>query len=122
MLWRAARDDRTARVTWSERLQMSGARPRPVQVLDNGHASGHCDCVALTPDNLDKVMTELVAVSRSAMSKREERANLARIWGRVDDVAGPSLAPRATQEPGAEFRAAMPASRGRRRGRWRRAA
>ena len=30
---------------------------------------------------LDKVMAELVAVSASATSKREEAANLARIWG-----------------------------------------
>ena len=61
----------------------------------------------LTPDNLDKVMTELVAVSRSAMSKREEAVNLARIWGR-DDGEVPGLIVRATQEPGAEFRALTP--------------
>jgi imidazole glycerol phosphate synthase subunit HisF len=99
---------------------MSGARPRPVQVLDYGLPSGHCDFVALTPDNLDKVMAELVAVSRSAMSKREEAANLARIWG--EDAVVASLRARATQEPGAEFRATMPAGRVRRRARWRRAA
>jgi hypothetical protein len=91
-------------------------------VLDYGLPCGHCDFVALTPDNLDKVMTELVAVSRSAMSKREERANLARIWGRVDDVEAPCLAARAAQEPGAEFRAAMPAKPARWRARWRRVA
>jgi hypothetical protein len=38
--------------------------------------------VALTPEHLDKVMTELLTVSRSATSKREEAANLARIWGK----------------------------------------
>lgn len=37
--------------------------------------------VALTPELLDKVMTELVLVAASATSKREEAANLARIWG-----------------------------------------
>jgi len=100
---------------------MSLARPRHAQVLDSGRPSGHCDCVALTPDNLDKVMTELVAVSRSAMSKREEAVNLARIWGREDaEVAG--LTVRATQEPGAEFRALTPSVPLRRRLRWRRVA
>lgn len=99
---------------------MSGARPRPVQVLDYGLLSGHCGFVALTPDNLDKVMTELLAVSRSAMSKREEAANLARIWG--EDAVVASLRARATQEPGAEFRAAMPSGAKRRRARWRRVA
>jgi hypothetical protein len=38
--------------------------------------------VDLMPEHLDKVMAELVAVSRSATSKREEASNLARIWGR----------------------------------------
>jgi hypothetical protein len=76
--------------------------------------------VALTPDNLDKVMTELVAVSRSAMSKREEAVNLARIWGR-EDAEAPEQLVRATQEPGAEFRASTP-SPARRRRRWRGAA
>ena len=38
--------------------------------------------VALTPGLLDKVVTELVLVAASATSKREEAANLARIWGR----------------------------------------
>lgn len=38
--------------------------------------------VALTPELLDKVITELVLVAASATSKREEAANLARIWGR----------------------------------------
>jgi hypothetical protein len=99
---------------------MSGARPRPVQVLDYRLPSGHCGIVALTPDNLDKVMTELVAVSRSAMSKREEAANLARIWG--EDAVVASLRARATQEPGAEFRAAMPSGAKRRLARWRRVA
>ena len=89
-------------------------------MLDYRLPSGHCGSVALTPDNLNKVMTELVAVSRSAMSKREEAANLARIWG--DDVDLPSVRARATQEPGAEFRAAMPAGPARRRIRWRRVA
>jgi len=41
--------------------------------------------VALRPEILDKVMAELVAVSASATSKREEAANLARIWGHRDD-------------------------------------
>ena len=41
--------------------------------------------VALTPEVLDKVMTELVLVAASATSKREEAANLARIWGRRAD-------------------------------------
>ena len=41
--------------------------------------------VALTPELLDKVMTELVLVAASATSKREEAANLARIWGRRAD-------------------------------------
>jgi hypothetical protein len=77
--------------------------------------------VALTPDNLDKVMTELVAVSRSAMSKREEAINLARIWGR-EHARVPALVVRATQEPGAEFRAMAASSRARRRLRWRRVA
>jgi hypothetical protein len=70
---------------------------------------------------LDKVMTELVAVSRSAMSKREEAVNLARIWGREDAEVRAQIV-RATQEQGAEFRA-LPASipvRWRRR--WRRVA
>jgi hypothetical protein len=36
---------------------------------------------------LDAVMSELVAVSRSATSKREEAANLALIWnGRQEEV------------------------------------
>jgi hypothetical protein len=36
---------------------------------------------------LDAVKTELVAVSRSATSKREEAVNLALIWnGRYDEV------------------------------------
>jgi hypothetical protein len=43
--------------------------------------------VALPPEHLDKVMSELLAVSRSAMSKREEAANLARIWGKTPDTA-----------------------------------
>jgi hypothetical protein len=77
--------------------------------------------VALTPDNLDKVMTELVAVSRSAMSKREEAVNLARIWGR-DDAEAPGPSVRATQEPGAEFRARALSIPLRRRLRWRRVA
>lgn len=32
-------------------------------------------------------MSELLAVSRSATSKREEAANLARIWGKASDTA-----------------------------------
>jgi hypothetical protein len=92
-------------------------------VLDSGRLSGHCDSVALTPDNLDKVMTELVAVSRSAMSKREEAVNLARIWGRDDaEFPAPGARAVATQEPGAEFRALRPRIAGRRRLRWRRVA
>ena len=43
---------------------------------------GQSVAVALTPELLDKVMTELVLVAASATSKREEAANLARIWGR----------------------------------------
>ena len=42
----------------------------------------HSDDMGLSPEVLDKVMSELVAVSASATSKREEAANLARIWGR----------------------------------------
>jgi hypothetical protein len=91
-------------------------------VLDSGLPSGHCDFVALTPENLDKVMTELVAVSRSAMSKREEAVNLARIWGRVEDAEIPGLTARATQEPGAGFRAHAASGPARRRLRWRRVA
>jgi len=77
--------------------------------------------VALTPDNLDKVMTELVAVSRSAMSQMEEAVTMAPMWGREDaEVAG--LTVRATQEPGAEFRVLTPSVPLRRRLRWRRVA
>jgi hypothetical protein len=65
--------------------------------------------VSLTPENLDKVMTELVAVSRSSMSKREEAANLARIWGPVE-------------EPRDEFRLSVTPAPERRRSRWRRVA
>jgi hypothetical protein len=43
--------------------------------------------VALPVEHLDKVMSELLAVSRSATSKREEAANLARIWGKAGDTA-----------------------------------
>lgn len=49
-------------------------------VLAYGPADVHADQVALPPELLDKVMSELVAVSASATSKREEAANLARIW------------------------------------------
>jgi hypothetical protein len=75
--------------------------------------------VALTPIHLDKVMSELVAVSRSAMSKREEAANLARIWGRVEGV--PTVAPvlPAPEDPPA---LAPAPDRVRRRARWRRVA
>jgi hypothetical protein len=87
----------------------------------------HCGQVPLDPDNLDKVLTELVAVSRSAMSKREEAANLARIWGRLEDATeGPPRAPGAlTTEasegrlPGAEFRVTARTGRVRRLVRWR---
>lgn len=60
-------------------------------MLDSGLLHGHCGLVPLTPEHLDKVMTELVAVSRSAMSKREEASNLARIWGRTPSVVGEDL-------------------------------
>jgi hypothetical protein len=90
-------------------------------VLDSGRRAGHCDFVALTPDNLDKVMTELVAVSRSAMSKREEAVNLARIWGREDAEVRAQIV-RATKEPGAEFRALPASIPARWRRRWRRVA
>ncbi|MGZ4589375.1 MAG: hypothetical protein ACXV4A_02660 [Actinomycetes bacterium] len=43
--------------------------------------------MALSPEHLDKVMSELLAVSRSATSKREEAANLARIWGKTAQPA-----------------------------------
>ena len=46
------------------------------------HAGG---VAAIPPRILDKVMAELVAVSASATSKREEAANLARIWGQRED-------------------------------------
>lgn len=46
------------------------------------------------PEHLDKVMAELVAVSRSATSKREEASNLARIWGRsVEEPVTPLRKP-----------------------------
>ena len=54
-------------------------------VLANDSVPGQCVAVALTPELLDKVMTELVLVAASATSKREEAANLARIWGRRVD-------------------------------------
>jgi len=54
----------------------------PVAVLAYVAHQDHADAVALPPELLDKVMSELVAVSASATSKREEAANLARIWGR----------------------------------------
>jgi hypothetical protein len=103
-------------------------------VLDSRLPPGHCDLVALTPENLDKVMTELLAVSRSAMSKREEAVNLARIWGRLEDAplggqrritaeaGSPVTAAQATQGPGDAFRVAPPTVPARRRGRWRRVA
>ena len=71
----------------------------------------------LTPENLDKVKAELVAVSRSAMSKREEAANLARIWG-----ADAPVGERDTQAPWDEFRLLTRADAVRRRARWRRVA
>lgn len=61
---------------------MSASR---VAVLASRHRRAHSVGVALSPEHLDKVMTELVAVSASATSKREEAANLARIWGRRTD-------------------------------------
>ena len=74
--------------------------------------------MSLTPENLDKVMTELVAVSRSAMSKREEAVNLARIWGKAEGASR-----RVAREPGAdEFAALATSSPVRRRVRWRRVA
>jgi len=102
--------------------------------LDSGPPHGHADLVPLTPENLHKVLTELGAVSRSAKSKREEAANLARIWGRVEDVpvgrhrsmvAPPvpaGTAEPAAQSPGDEFRASSTTGRARRRSRWRRVA
>jgi hypothetical protein len=73
---------------------------------------------ALAPEMLDKVMTELVTVSRSAMSKREEAANLARIWGGVEDGRERAWVWYAA-EAGAVVGAVRPA---RRRARWRRVA
>ena len=52
-----------------------------VAVLASGPDRGHPAGVALIPEHLDRVMAELLAVSASATSKREEAANLARIWG-----------------------------------------
>jgi hypothetical protein len=74
----------------------------------------------LTLDNLDKVMAELVAVSRSSMSKREEAANLARIWGAGVD-SSPALSS-AGEARWAEFRLLTAAYPVRRRARWRRVA
>jgi len=54
----------------------------PVAVLAYVARQAHPDLVGLPPELLDKVMSELVAVSASATSKREEAANLARIWAR----------------------------------------
>lgn len=56
-------------------------------VLAYAHPRGHSESVALPVEHLDKVMSELLAVSRSATSKREEAANLARIWGKASDTA-----------------------------------
>jgi hypothetical protein len=73
---------------------------------------------ALAPEILDKVMTELVTVSRSAMSKREEAANLARIWDGVEDGRE-----RAWVWYAAEAGALVsPVRTARRRARWRRVA
>jgi hypothetical protein len=69
-----------------------------VAVLASGRTDDHADPVALPPELLDKVMSELVAVSASATSKREEAANLARIWHRRpeqsagEDIAAPASA------------------------------
>lgn len=52
------------------------------RVLAYDPRPGQSVAVALTPELLDKVITELVLVAASATSKREEAANLARIWGR----------------------------------------
>jgi hypothetical protein len=52
-------------------------------VLDSGNPQPHPEGVSLPPEQLDKVMAELLAVSRSATSKREEAANLARIWNKT---------------------------------------
>ena len=52
------------------------------KVLAYDPGPGQSVAVALTPELLDKVITELVLVAASATSKREEAANLARIWGR----------------------------------------
>jgi hypothetical protein len=73
---------------------------------------------ALAPEILDKVMTELITVSRSAMSKREEAANLARIWDGAEDGRERAWVWYAA-EAGALATAERPA---RRRPRWRRVA
>jgi hypothetical protein len=88
-------------------------------VLDSALPGGHCGLVALTPSNLDKVMSELVAVSRSAMSKREEAANLARIWGRGTDAPTVSAVLPALEDESAVLPKPDPQ---RRRARWRRVA
>jgi hypothetical protein len=61
-----------------------------VAVLATGANGDHSAGVALIPEHLDRVMTELLAVSASATSKREEAANLARIWGGHRDLAEPA--------------------------------
>jgi hypothetical protein len=94
-------------------------------VLDSTLPDGHCDLVPLTPSNLDKVMSELVAVSRSAMSKREEAANLARIWGQGKDSSEfrPPVTVAPVLSPPDDLSVVAPtADRVRRRARWRRVA
>jgi hypothetical protein len=60
-----------------------------VAVLASVGGGRHARDVALTPEQREKVMAELWAVSASATSKREEAANLARIWGRPRPAPAP---------------------------------
>ena len=66
-------------MVWCPTARQAGSRAR---VLAYDPGPGQSVAVALTPGLLDKVVTELVLVAASATSKREEAANLARIWGR----------------------------------------
>lgn len=62
----------------------------PGTVLASGPPAEHRCLVMMRRELLDKVKAELVAVSASATSKREEAANLARIWaGRGPDADQP---------------------------------
>lgn len=61
------------------------------RLLASGTRPGQSVAVALTPEVLDRVITELVLVAASATSKREEAANLARIWARrAEPDVGPT--------------------------------